>query len=320
MLNKTPIYLDAATLLGSGQTVRLAIAFAAILQRPIILQRIREQRDNPGLKEHHILAVKTIAKMMDANIEGARIGSNELFLNYGKVKRGTYRIKINGNGSAVNILESIMLPAFFSRNKIMIIIEGGTFFPWVHFNLCVVPLLRKIGVKLTTFHHNTTVGALIEPAVTNRLILKRRGKFVDKHLIATGKNLLSFQNRKKVLRIDYQIIKNEKLSFTIISKFLHVAFGFDGILGSGKEETSEEEIIRRADTELNTTATVDTKTAEQIIPWVAVNTESFYFRVAEVTEHLETALWLIETMLKKRIFVRKNYDCYSIFSKEMLND
>jgi RNA 3'-terminal phosphate cyclase len=90
--------------------------------------------------------------------------------------------------------------------------------------------------------------------------------------------------------------------------------GFDGILGRGKEETTEKEIIQRANSELNTSATVDTKTAEQIIPWLAIST-AFYIRVPHLTEHLETALWLIESLLKKKIIVRRYSDCVTIFLK-----
>ncbi len=314
-MSKKPIYLDASRLLGSGQSVRLAVGFSAVLQRPIVLHRIREHRDNPGLKEHHVLAVRTIAKMMKARIEGVTIGSREIFVDSGPIQGGRYILRLDGQGSGVNVLESALFPAFFAKGKTTIVIQGGMFFPWVHFNACVVPLLRRMGVRLLPFCDSTRIGMTIDPRTRLRpLVLNKRGCFLNKYSVAAGNPLPFSSGYKLVNPIEYFVGRPEKLSVTRIINYASTTFGFDGILGVGKEETTEDEIAQRADSELETSATVDSKTAEQIIPWLAIS-KSSSFRVSHLTDHLETALWLIQDLLKKQITVRKHSDCVSISSK-----
>jgi hypothetical protein len=170
-----------------------------------------------------------------------------------------------------------------------------------------------MGIHLLPFSDNDRIGITIEPNTRLRpLTLSARGIFRNRNTVASGRS--SLRGFNLFTPVDYFLVKAEKVSLTTIYSFANVAIGFDGILGKGKEETTEEEIAGRANSELNTSATVDTKTAEQIIPWLAIS-QSSSLRVSHMTEHLETALWLIEHLLKKQITVLKHSDCISISSK-----
>jgi hypothetical protein len=170
-----------------------------------------------------------------------------------------------------------------------------------------------MGISLLPFSDNTRIGITVQPRTKLRpLVINKRGTLQDKLSVAIGNGYPTTHNLST--QVDYFFSRPEKTSVTTIYRFANVSIGFDGILGRGKEETTEQEISKRADSELETSATVDTKTAEQILPWLAISPH-FFLRVAHLTEHLETALWLIEYLLKKQIIVRRNSDCISIFSK-----
>ncbi len=47
---------------GGGQIVRTAITLSCIMKQPIIIENIRKNRKNPGLKPQHLTALKILKK------------------------------------------------------------------------------------------------------------------------------------------------------------------------------------------------------------------------------------------------------------------
>ncbi|PIW32137.1 MAG: RNA 3'-phosphate cyclase, partial [Nitrosopumilales archaeon CG15_BIG_FIL_POST_REV_8_21_14_020_37_12] len=54
---------------GGGQIVRTALTLSCITRRPIILEKIRQNRKNPGLKPQHLTAIKILQKICNAKVE-----------------------------------------------------------------------------------------------------------------------------------------------------------------------------------------------------------------------------------------------------------
>ena len=71
-----PLAVDGAA--GGGQVLRSAVALAAVTGRAVRVSRIRAGRPKPGLQAQHLCAVRALADLTGARLEGAAIGATEL--------------------------------------------------------------------------------------------------------------------------------------------------------------------------------------------------------------------------------------------------
>ncbi len=55
---------------GGGQIVRTTIALSALTGKPVRLTKIRDKRPNPGLQAQHVVAVKAVAAICNAETTG----------------------------------------------------------------------------------------------------------------------------------------------------------------------------------------------------------------------------------------------------------
>ena len=62
---------------GGGQLVRTAVALSAVTGKEIKVKNIRKNRPNPGLKQQHLKALETAAKVCGAYTSGLFPGSTE---------------------------------------------------------------------------------------------------------------------------------------------------------------------------------------------------------------------------------------------------
>ncbi len=62
--------IDGAYGEGGGQLLRTSIALAAITGRPVHLRNIRARRAKPGLAPQHLAAVKAVASLCGAEVDG----------------------------------------------------------------------------------------------------------------------------------------------------------------------------------------------------------------------------------------------------------
>ena len=63
---------------GGGQVVRTSLALSAITGQAVRIEKIRAGRHKPGLRPQHVTGVRAIAKICDAQVEGAKLNSQEL--------------------------------------------------------------------------------------------------------------------------------------------------------------------------------------------------------------------------------------------------
>src|SRR3954451_18326687 len=63
---------------GGGQILRSAVALAAAGHRRLRIERIRARRRPPGLRPQHLMAVRAIGELCDAELEGDTVGSRLL--------------------------------------------------------------------------------------------------------------------------------------------------------------------------------------------------------------------------------------------------
>ena len=86
--------IDGSKKSGSGTILRLAIALSGIITEPLHIYNIRQKRRQPGLSPQHLESVNTAAKLCNAETEGAKIGSRELWFKPNSIIKGEFRGEI----------------------------------------------------------------------------------------------------------------------------------------------------------------------------------------------------------------------------------
>ena len=102
---------------GGGQVLRTSLALSAITGQPVRIEQIRAGRRKPGLRPQHLTGVRAIAKVCDAEVEGARLNSQTLsFAPRPVLRAGTYTFDVaqaakgGSAGSVSLILQTVLLP------------------------------------------------------------------------------------------------------------------------------------------------------------------------------------------------------------------
>ena len=141
---------------GGGQLLRYSVALAALLGTPIRVYNIRAKRDNPGLRPQHLSAVKYIAELVGAEVEGLRVGSTEIVMKprRRRIPAGTYTVDIGTAGSVTLFLQATLPVLINAEGKLQLEVRGGTSVHWSppyrYFENVLLPLLSTFGVKAST--------------------------------------------------------------------------------------------------------------------------------------------------------------------------
>ena len=121
------IEVDGSEKGGSGTILRLSVALSAIVQEPVHIFNIRENRPQPGLKPQHLEAVLTAAKLCNADIKGAKIDSREIWFKPNSITGGKFDAEIGTAGSIPMLLMTILPICTQAPGKVELhVSKGGT--------------------------------------------------------------------------------------------------------------------------------------------------------------------------------------------------
>ena len=146
------IEIDGSQKSGSGTILRLSVALAAITQQPLHITNIRQNRPQPGLKPQHLEAVLTAAKLCNAKVEGAKLGSRELWFTPKEICGGNVEATIETAGSIPMLFLATLPICLFAENPVRLhVAKGGTdttHAPTINYMRYVfLPSLRQMGVE-----------------------------------------------------------------------------------------------------------------------------------------------------------------------------
>ena len=111
---------------GGGQILRSSLALSMLTGRPFRIEKIRANRQKPGLMRQHLTAVNSAAEVCRASVEGAAIGSRELSFRPGKVTPGDYTFSTGSAGSTTLVLQTVLPPLLIADAPSSLTLEGGT--------------------------------------------------------------------------------------------------------------------------------------------------------------------------------------------------
>jgi RNA 3'-phosphate cyclase len=146
-----PVEVDGSQGEGGGQILRTAVAFAAIKQVPVRVEKIRAGRDVPGLKRQHLSALKVLASVFGGSLDGAHEGSTEVKFVPGRPKLRSLSTDMGTAASITLVLQAVIPAVALSGSALTISLTGGTDVPWSptfdYFRRVVLGGYRALGVE-----------------------------------------------------------------------------------------------------------------------------------------------------------------------------
>ena len=327
--------IDGSVGEGGGQILRTSLAMSSLLDKPIKIRNIRSGRRKPGLQAQHLTCVNALAKITDAEVRGASIGSQELFFAPKSLKAGDYKFDVSeiksSAGSTTLIFQAIFLPLAFAGGKSRITIFGGTHVPWSppvqYLQMVYLAVAEKMGVKASIHlkkwgwypKGGGEINVEIQPSKIEGVNLSERGTLDSTKVISTVSNLpLSIAQRQqdqalKTLKSEGINAKSELIdapsigqgtAVFIFTKFGNSYAGFDALGAKGKraEQVAEEACGNCIDF-IKSGMSVDPHLADQLVPLMALAKGNSCFTTSRISLHLSTNIQVAETFLPVKFLV-----------------
>ena len=340
------IEVDGSQKSGSGTILRLSVALAAVLNQPLHIHNIRRSRPQPGLRPQHLQAVLTAAKLCDAELEGAKLGSRELWFKPKKIRGGEFGAEIGTAGSIPMLLMTVLPVCAFAEDTVRLhILNGGTdvwHSPTINYLRYVfLPTLKRMGLnsELTIHRYGYypkgmgEVTITVEPCKSLRpLRLENFGEITA----IKGVSVCTFLAERRVAERQAKAANNclKEKGYTAeiqvvndrsnplqkgSSLVLWAETDAGAILGAdaiGELRKPSEKVGREAAEklcmEISAKATVDVHLADMLIPYAALAEGRSVYLTRTLSEHLETNVWLAEKLLKAKFDVEKTGELYRI--------
>ena len=325
------VELDGSRYSGSGTIVRSGLALAALRNLSLRITNIRVKRPNPGLRAQHATAVKAIETLTRGRLTGAEIGSREItFFPSGKIKPGDYHWSI-GTAGSTTLLGMALLPLLlFAGGKSKIRIEGVLFQDYApnpyHMKFLFAPLLDTLGGKIEILirkpgYYPRGGGELeidTEPVegTLKPLKLLEKGKVKSIRGVALASRLKPARVSERIRESALEFLSSRGFTAEIEALYDETAvqpgaafclwaetdtgcrFGADSAGKPGlPSEAIGREVAKKLCAFLESEGTVDPFLSDQLIPYAALAAGESEYLLPEVTEHVESNLWLIETLL-----------------------
>ena len=334
------IYVDGAQKSGSGTIVRFAIGLATLLGEELHLTNIRAKRDKPGLRPQHLKAVQAMQQICQGSLDGGEVGSKEIrFKPGGRLKGGSYEWDIGTAGSTTLLAMTLLPAACFSTGAMSFKISGGLFQDFApsayHMQYVLLPVLEKMGItaRLSIIRPGYVPrgGGIIEveiEPVTGRIKpirLVNQGDVTEIQGIALSSHLKERRVSERMVGKCNEMLKSNGYSAQIeiiydalalqrgAALAIYAKTSSGCIIGTdraGEPRRTAEDIGRYVAgnlvEDLATEATVDRYLADQLILYAALANGVSQYRIPQLTEHVETNLWLVESMLGAKTEIDKN--------------
>ena len=337
--------IDGSQRSGSGTILRLAIALAAITSQPLHIYNIRQNRPGPGLKPQHLNATLAAAKICNAELEGAVLNSREIWFRPREILGGDIEVGIGTAGSIPMLLMTVLPICAFAKQAVRLRVTGGTdvsHSPTItYLQRVLLPTIKKMGFEVEIIVHrygyypkgNGEVTMTTKPQKQLRPIdLGGFGKLesikgVSICTFLDGRNVAERQAKaaknylfEKGYAAGIQIVNdrsNPLQKGSSITLWAETTTG--AILGAdsiGELKKSSEAIGRDVSgkllEELSATPTVDIHMADMLIPYMALAEGKSTILTRDLSDHLETNIWLSEKMLKPKFCVHRINGLYRI--------
>lgn len=340
------IEIDGSEKSGSGTILRMAVALCAIVGQPLHIYNIRQNRPQPGLKPQHLEAVLTAAKLCDAELEGAKADSRELWFRPKEIRGGKIEAEIGTAGSISMLLMTVLPICAYAEDTVHLhISKGGTdvhHSPTINYmRFVLLPTLQHMGLgAVLTVHKygyypkgNGEVTIAVKPCKPLAgLSLEAFGnvksiKGISVCTLLADRKVAERQAKAAIKRLgergykaDIQVVNDASNPLQKGSSIVLWAESDTGaILGAdaiGELRKASEivgiEAAEKLCTEIVAKPTVDTHLADMLVPYIALAQGKSAYLTRTLTEHLRTNIALAERILNVKFVLEKKHELYRL--------
>lgn len=321
---------------GGGQILRTSLSLSAILGQPVRLTNIRSGRKKPGLAAQHVTAVNAVTAITNAEVEGARLGSQALTFVPRGIRGGNYIFDVAdvrpSAGALSLVFQSAAIPLAYADAPSTLTLRGGTHVPYspnVHYLQTVfIPMLAKFGfqcsLSLTRWGWYPSGGgearARIQPVSDWRGVnLSNRGALKAIRGISAISNLpnhIASRQRERCMTrlarfapsVNIDLVEGKSIGQGSLV-FLNAGFeqaqaGFSAL---GKRGKPAEQVADKACQSLidflDSGTAIDPNLSDQLIVPMALAKGESSFSTSQITRHLTTNIWAVQQFLPNRFEV-----------------
>ncbi|MDC0153912.1 RNA 3'-terminal phosphate cyclase [Nitrosopumilus sp.] len=293
---------------GGGQIIRSSIVLSCITNQPIHLENIRKNRKEGGLKAQHLTAIKILQKIANAEVIGAELGSTEIKFIPNKIESLELIENIKTAGSISLILQVLIPVVSIAQKKLTLIIKGGTDVLWSpsmdYTQYVLKEAYSRMGIKFSIEvikrgYYPKGGGEIkiqVYPAEIKSVNFIER-KTNNLKLICTFSKISLEKIKEKIEKIKEKIkveseIKEEEAidsgaSLLIYNIDNNSIMGIDSLFNKKIQDFDLD-----LDKINNNSLGLDEKLADMIVVPASLAKGKTIFRVKEITNHLETNLFV----------------------------
>jgi len=340
------IEIDGGKKSGSGTILRLSIALSAIKQQPLHIINIRQNRPQPGLKHQHLESVLTAARLCNAKVNGATLGSRELWFTPSIIRGGDFEAVIETAGSIPMLLMAVLPICLFAKKPVRLhVAKGGTdtiHAPTINYlRNVLLPTLERMGVKaeINVQKYGYYPKGMGEATMTVNPVNDLKPVMLDsfgKLQSVNGVSVCTFLSERQVAarqakaardwlsHIGYKVeIQVENDHSNPIQKGSSIVLwaktdkgaivGADSIGEVRKmAEDVGKEAAQRLLVELFAKPTIDIYLADMLIPYMALARGNSVIVARTISEHIESNIWLMQKMLDVKFSTTKMNNLFRI--------
>ncbi len=324
---------------GGGQVLRSSLSLSILTGKPIHITSIRANRDRPGLRPQHLMALRSAARISKGMISGDRTGSTAITFEPGPAQPGNYLFDIGTAGATSLVMQTLLLPLALTDGSSTVTIHGGTHVPWSpcfhYLDWSWRPLLNHIGVEfelelqMAGFypHGGGQIAAQIAGGSRiHGLRLSSRGKLLGIRGLSAVADLpreIAERQRNQALKRLHELpdlpecmiditslpTRSKGTLLLLLAEFEQGRACFFALGARGKRaEKVADEAVDALVQFLTTDATVDHRMADQLLLPLALADSRSEFVTSRVTGHLETNAGVIRQFLQTDIRIEAACD------------
>ena len=324
---------------GGGQIIRSAITLSCITKQPIHLENIRKNRKNEGLKAQHLTAIQILQKISKADVIGAKIGSTELKFIPGNVENLELIEDVKTAGSISLILQVLIPVVSISQKKLSLIIKGGTDVLWSpsmdYTQHVVKEAYSRMGIEFSVeiikrgyypkgngevkleVYPSKIKSLTLSKRETNNLKLKCTFSKISIDVIKEKIEMIKEKISKANFNVEIEIKEEEAIdsgaSLLIYSIDKNSIIGIDGLFDNKKQNFDLD--FEKFSNSLG----VDESLADMLVVPASLGINKTVFQVKEITEHLETNLFVTSKITGCKYGIGKTSEGFEVIIQGVSN-